>query len=310
MWRESLSCAYLAQLPDESIRTLARSLADSLIETKSYHAAAEILAEHLNEYSDAARIYCKGHFYSDAIRILALHRQSNLLSEIVDVELAEGFSTLTEFISECKGQLRAQIPRLQELRDKKRRDPLAFYEGAAEAGQAGVDIPDNVSLAPSETTTAGGTLLTRYTGRNSGTVATGASRRTSKNRRREERKRARGKKGSVYEEEYLVNSVSRLLQRVDETRDDVERAVQALCRRAMWERARALESGFGELVESCQRSVPEVWQEPVEQKTEQTDEEDTYRPAGGDGVLWDMEEARRTRVAPVVKPYTGSPLLK
>jgi hypothetical protein len=37
--------------------------------------------------------------------------------------------------------------------------------------------------------------------------------RSSKTRRREERKKARGKKGTIYEEEYLVGSLKRLYER-------------------------------------------------------------------------------------------------
>jgi hypothetical protein len=37
--------------------------------------------------------------------------------------------------------------------------------------------------------------------------------RSSKSKRREERKKARGKKGTIYEEEYLVGSLKRLYER-------------------------------------------------------------------------------------------------
>lgn len=311
MWRESLSSAYLARLSPANITVLAQSLADTLIESRNYHSAATILSQHLNNIPDSARTYCKGYHFPDAIRLLALNHRDDLIPDIIDAELAEGFSTLTELISECKGQLQAQVPRLRQLREKKRRDPLAFFEGAAEAGAGGADIPDNISLAPSDTSTAGGTLLTRYTGRVTGTVATGASRRTSKNRRREERKRARGKKGSVYEEEYLINSVGRLVERVNETSEDVRETVETSCRRGMWERARALESGFRELVVACEKCIPEVWE--VAKQTETSAQEDESlgeRPVGADGVLWDsIEEARRGRMAPTVKPFAGSALL-
>lgn len=157
---------------------------------------------------------------------------------------------MTEMLAEMKAQLEAQVPRIRELREKKRRDPLAFYEGDPLDG-AGGEIPDNVSLAPTDASTAGGgTLFTRYTARSSGndTLATDVSRRSSKNRRREERKRARGKKGSVYEEEYLVGSVRRLAERVESMREEVGRLVVGLFRRGMRERARAVESAMLEVV--------------------------------------------------------------
>ena len=310
MWRESLSCAHLANLPTQAIFDLAKSLTDSLVESKSYQAAASILRDHMQKLPDAARMYCKGYCFSDAISLLALCGDSNLIPNIVDTELVEGFSALTELVGEFKGQLQAQTERLRELRKKKENDPLAYIEADANTGKA-EDVPDNISLVPSETSVASETLLTRYTGRSTGTVATGTSRRTSKNRRREERKRARGKKGSVYEEEYLVNSISRLIERVNATIEDLQRTVETLCRRGMWERARALQSGFLELLNGCHKCVPEVWETENDKAKPEVEESGLgTRPAGADGVLWDsLNEARKDRRCPVLKVYVGCDLL-
>jgi elongator complex protein 1 len=127
---------------------------------------------------------------------------------------------------------------------------VAFYAGDVSAA-AGDDIPDDVSLAPTETSTAGGTLLTRYTRRTDGTLNTQTTRRTSKNRRREERKRARGKKGSVYEEEYLINSFGRLVDRVNSIHEDVAQLIEGLARRRKLEQARAIEQAMTGLVGLC-----------------------------------------------------------
>jgi hypothetical protein len=41
---------------------------------------------------------------------------------------------------------------------------------------------------------------------------------TARLKKRQDKKRARGKKGSVYEEEYLINSLRKLILRVDGTK--------------------------------------------------------------------------------------------
>src|SRR5579871_4943533 len=87
-----------------------------------------------------------------------------------------------------------------------------------------IDAPDDISVVATEASTSA-TLFTRYTPQS---VGSRGSRASSKNRRREERKRARGKKGTVYEEEYLVNSIGRLMQRVESVREDIQRLVVAL----------------------------------------------------------------------------------
>lgn len=216
-------------------------------------------------------------------------------------------SATIELLADCKSQLLAQVPRIRELRVKKTEDPLAFLNGDMIGG--GVDsIPDNVSLAPTDATTAGNSLFTRYTNRSSGTLATNATRQTSKNRRREERKRARGKKGSVYEEEYLVNSVVRLVERVNSVGDEVSRLISGLMRGRMRERARAVENAMVELIDLCRVSVEEIFPKNT---TEEEKEAADLRPKGGDGVLWDSIEGSdmKKKDVPIVKGFEKLSLL-
>lgn len=307
MWRESLSCAGITPLPNLQIQSLARTLAEDRIDAKDFHAAAVIHQDYLCDIASAARLYCKGYHFADAMRIVSVDHQSGLLQQVIDVGLVEGMATVTELLADCKSQVNAQVPRIHELREKKAKDPLAFFEGDMTGG---VDIPDNVSLAPTDASTMGVSLFTRYTN-GTGTVATNVTRQTSKKRQREERKRARGKKGSVYEEEYLVHSVGRLVDRVNAVSDEVERLVVGLMRRGMRERALAVEAAMVEVVQLCKVSVDNVFPKKVDTgKTEKGVVEDlTSRPTGGDGVLWDSMEGEQSREAPLVKMFSRLSLL-
>lgn len=155
----------------------------------------------------------------------------------------------------------------------------------------------------------GVSLFTRYTNR-TGTVATNATRQTSKKRQREERKRARGKKGSVYEEEYLVSSVGRLVDRINAISDEIERLVAGLIRRGMRERALAVEAAMAEVIQLCKNAVDKVWQNTVTTETEKGERNGlATRPNGGDGVLWDSIEGTQSREAPLVKDFGRLSLL-
>ncbi len=306
LWKESLSCATLTPLPQHQLRSLAQTLADTLSESKDFFSAATIHLDYLADVATAARTFCKGYFFADALRIIGLHQRPDLLESVIDAGLAEGMASMTELLADCKSQLNAQIPRLRELRTKKAEDPLAFFDGDVNGG---ADIPDNVSLATTDASTMGGTLLTRYTNR-TGTVGTNATRRTSKNRRREERKRARGKKGSVYEEEYLVNSVGRLIDRINTVNEEVERLIVGLMRRGMRERAGAVENAMVEVVGLCKGCLDEVFKNDMKKVVEEKEtEEDERRPKGGEGVLWDTLEGDKQREAPMVKDFDRLSLL-
>lgn len=267
----------------------------------------------------AARTFCKGYHFAEAMRVLGLNGRSDLLEPVIDQGLVDGLATSAELLADCKDQINAQVPRLRLLRTKKEEDPLAFYDGPS----TDASIPDNISLAGSTASTTGASLFTRYTGATgmTGTLNTQTSRKTSKNRRREERKRARGKKGSVYEEEYLVNSIGRLIERVESVREDVARLVEGCVRRGMRERAMALQRSMSEVVGLCKECAEEVFTggssalegtgadgsgAPVEGED---DEEGRGRP-GAAGVLQEsLEQRGRKREIPVIKDFERLSLL-
>ncbi|KUJ12018.1 elongator complex protein-like protein 1 [Mollisia scopiformis] len=314
-WRESLYCA-LSQTPPISgpaLTDLATTLYDALIESKDYFAAATIQLDYLSSIPNACRAFCKGYFFADALHLIAMKRTTELLEQVIDPCLGDALASSTELLSDCKAQLLAQIPRILELREKALLDPLAFYEGERGGGADG-DLPDDVSVAASSRLSTNRSLFTRYTGKGGsvGTAGTGVSRATSKNRRREERKRARGKKGSVYEEEYLVNSVRRLIERVESVRGEVGRLVEGLVRRGMWERARAVEVALAEVIEMCRGCVPEVFGtgESVKVEGEVGADGEVYRAVGGDAVLQEsLEAAGKKKEPPLIAAFQKLALL-
>jgi elongator complex protein 1 len=299
-WRESLTCAQLADLPSDQFQSLARSLATTCTESRDYRSAATIFADHLSDIPEAARLLCKGSLFQDATYLLAFHGQRHLIPEIVDTGLREKSGEITELLADCKAQLNAQVPRIQELRIKKAEDPLAFFGGDAINGADGGDIPDNVSVAPTDASTAGEhSLFTRYSN---------ASRVTSKTRRREERKRARGKKGSVYEEEYLVNSVKRLVEKVNDVQLEASRVTEGLVTRGLGMRqlAEALDEAMKEVVAMCRKARADVWND-LDSKAADSSEE---RPSGADGVFWESQQRTAERTPPEVRVWDTIGLLE
>lgn len=318
-WRESLYCAMMVPLSETDLAAHAHTLADTLTEeSRDYVSAAHIHAEHLQNIPAAARLLCRGSQFADAARLLVLKGKQDLIPDIVDTGLAEAMGSTTDLLADFRSQLNAQVPRIRELRVRRATDPLAFFGGDPSTRDAtGVDIPDNVSLAPTDASTlAGRSLFTRYSGK------TGASRQSSKNRRREERKRAAGRKGTVYEEEYLVNSVRRLLERANSTVSEVEGLVDALLRRGMRERAAAIERTLQEVLSLCSDCREEVFETALHMVVSDTDDrqgpeghvdQENLRPRGGEGVFFEsvasISAGGASREVPLVKEMRKSALL-
>ena len=288
-WREALHCAFMIDPPlsKEDMHSLALKLASALTDIeRDYRPAAQIHIDYLHDIPTAAQLLCKGCYFAEALRLLSFHKLASQIPAIVDPALAKKSGEITELITDCRLQLSAQVPRVKELRIKKAQDPLGFFGGDAGGGadnEAGVhDTSDNVSLAPTDvTSTLGGqSLFTRYgNASNASTGFSGTTRKTSKTRRKEERKRARGKKGSIYEEEYLVNSVRRLIEKVNSVHSEVQRLVEGLARRTVLvdgeaeaadravgianaDRRDVVEEMMTTMVNECDRAVKEVWGPP------------------------------------------------
>ncbi|KAJ6264307.1 hypothetical protein Dda_0452 [Drechslerella dactyloides] len=254
MWQEALYAASRVPLSPEETTELAGVLADALVESKDFRNAARIYLDYHNDAKEAVSTYCKGSFFGEAMRVIALKQEFHLLDQIVDPGLVESFNTTLELIADFLEQIKSQISRIKELREKKQKDPLAFYGGSDDT-----DAPDNVSVAGTDMSTAAGSIFTRYTDKSGGTIGTSATRKTSKNRRREERKKARGKKGSVYEEEYLVNSIGRLITRLNETQAESYRLIEGLVRRGMRERAESIQLGMQKVLAALEQGRKEVF---------------------------------------------------
>ena len=150
-------------------------------------------------------------------------------------------------------------------------------------------MPDDISVIATEPTSA--SLFTRYTPQSAGSRGT---RTTSRNRRREERKRARGKKGTIYEEEYLVNSIERLIKRVQDSRGEVLRLITALMMIDKRTEAGEMQKRFQGVVDEIRNCVEEVFSEAV-----------VIKNIGRERI----EDTLVARDVPVIEPFSGVGIL-
>ena len=142
-----------------------------------------------------------------------LKKRSDLVQSFVKPNLINSQENLLEEADEMIEQLDKQMTRLKELRQMKSEAPSSYFlEETIENNPA----LDNVDVS-SEATTAV-TQFTRYTQRAStfaSSAMTGSSRKSGKSKRKQAMKEASGKKGTINEENYLLSSLTRLSERVN-----------------------------------------------------------------------------------------------
>lgn len=269
LWKESLSIARKIK-SEEDFDSMAAKLASQLEEDHKYADAATIQADFLHDKSKAVQLFCKA-FQFDTAFLIARVANSDSMDELLNIEIRESFGIMSELLADCNGQLTSQLRRLREIRRKKDLDPVTFYGAISQ----NLDAPDDVSVAASDAST-NQSFFTRYTGKSNETAKTGDSRRTLKNKKREERKRAKGRKGTVYEEEYLIRSVGRLVERLDSSMKDAENLVNILIRRSMWEEAYQLRNLWSKVTEFLEQNLIEIHDVSDEKRERLDDEGNVY----------------------------------
>lgn len=225
-WKRALALFFSSS---EERQSVTRELVEVCETNKQYKDCAHLLLHYLNDPRGALEMFCSADKFDDAMLVAASHPE---LKDVLLDQLRESFGHFQELLADCASQIPAQVRRLRAIRDKRREDMLGFAAMQDHLDSGVVDLAENLSLAGTEASgTTNASAYTKYTDKSSvGTAASNATRRTMKNQRRQDRKKARGKKGTVYEEDYLIASVTRLIERLKSTFSELQELVTALRR--------------------------------------------------------------------------------
>ncbi|ORX82781.1 IkappaB kinase complex, IKAP component [Anaeromyces robustus] len=232
-WREIFTIATSQNYNKEKLDEIANNLIEQFQEEKLYEDAAYIYIEYLNDPKQAVIHFLKSGKWLEAIRLYNKHHlQKELESQVISM-LISGQSRLITTIKEYMELYTKQASRLVEIRIEKQKklesgEIFKLDERTLDGStnNNNIDIlPDTMSMASKFTG------FTAYTLANSLMTAATASINTGKGgrkRRKLQRKMMKGKKGSIYEEGYLINSLRKTIQRLDDIHDNVKSLCQAL----------------------------------------------------------------------------------
>lgn len=113
----------------------------------------------------------------------------------------------------------------------------------------------------------------------------------------------------MYEEEYLVNSFGRLVDRVNSIHGDVAQLIEVLTRRRKLEQARAIEQAMTDLIDLCREAAEEV-SEARQGGNEPNGAAFSESNAGGTAVVDALDSAQKPRLAAEVKAFGRLSLLQ
>ncbi|KAF6767348.1 IKI3 [Kalmanozyma brasiliensis GHG001] len=262
-WAEAIRLAFVEKLSPGEIVTLAKGLVDELESSRRFVEAARLCLDYTRDVESAVSLLCRGNEFAEARRVLTTYARVDLVEVTLHPLLVEAATTLEDDIGEMSDQLTKQIDRIGELRLKRAQAP---------EGDFGEDDPalENVDIMSDTSTQM--TQFTRYT--RATTIATqsslatfstrsGSRKKEAKLRKKAERAKAGGKKGTVFEEDYLYESVQKLIKdRLGAAQKEVGKVLpQLFCAGSSAVRARAAEvsQALVEFEKRANEAVDKLW---------------------------------------------------
>ncbi|KAJ1958693.1 putative elongator complex protein 1 [Linderina pennispora] len=249
-WREAMALATdpASALSAQAVHDIAVRASLVLAEHHMFMDAATVLLEYTEEDEDALELLVKGSHWAEALRQTQMRARTDLIETTVLPGIQTAYTSLLEDIEEIREAFDTKLARLTEVRAKPLEVLVNKYMNAALGGENDGSL-DNIDVMSDTTSMASRFSTFTATVTNATSRVTGSTaRRISKNRRKAERKKVRGKKGSVYEEAYLVDSLAKLIDRVRVHMQGVREMNLALIRFSKQTLACELQDAFALLV--------------------------------------------------------------
>ncbi|KAJ3136559.1 hypothetical protein HK100_001598 [Physocladia obscura] len=241
LWRQALGVAQQMNLRDSELLELAGMISETLMERHEYAAAATVLLEYMSDVLSGIRALLKGAFWEEAVRVAYKHGRGDLVPTEIKSSVFSEYKTVSEDLKEMVITFQKQRARLETVRKE-------FVERQAKIESGEYDpLLDTIDMM-SDTTSMASSRKTGFSARTGrSTVLSGY---TAKSRRRADRKRAAGREGGFYEEEFLVNSLYKAVEKSNSLRAPIHRLITALMRHLMIKESRDLQNTYAVVVAS------------------------------------------------------------
>lgn len=218
-----------------------RSLLPAIRENNRLGDAADLVQYFHPHTDELIAALCDGHFYHRAITETNTMSNSQEHLDFIRNHLSECAGQISQKIHTDHEQFQAQVTRLQTIRKEKLEK------------QANDDGNDDDCDMFSDTTSMNSS---RFTGGSRGTARTF---RSSKSKRRHERKLMSLKVGNPFEDIALIDAIYNLIQHIYEQQSHIGEHLKCLVDMKLDASAREIQTKFSELLEHINRSLDTIW---------------------------------------------------
>ncbi|KAM8847725.1 elongator complex protein 1 [Synchiropus picturatus] len=245
-WRNAVCVAQEMKLPPEQVSLLARDLAEKLMEQRRYSEAALLLDQYAKDCEEAILALITGAAWEEALRLIHMHDRQDISETNLKPALLEAVVTQTQFLETQTSTFTRHRTRLALVREQKEKARLNMLDDDAP------DCPDAELYSEASSVMSG----TKYSHSNSR-----ISSRSSKNRRKAERKKLSLKEGGPLEDRALMFALGEIISNVDKMREEVHSLLKTLVLFQFDRQAEKLQQLYGEALTTMEAAIPEVWPE-------------------------------------------------
>uniref|UniRef100_A0A3Q1ESC3 Elongator complex protein 1 n=1 Tax=Acanthochromis polyacanthus TaxID=80966 RepID=A0A3Q1ESC3_9TELE len=242
-WRNAICVAQQIPLPPDQLALLARDLAEKLTEQRRYADAALLLDQYAKDCEEAILALITGAVWEEALRLVSKEMKVTPHKTFC---LSLAVSTQTVFLEAQVATFTRHRTRLAVVREQKEKARLDMLD------EDGPDCPDAELYSEASSVMTG----SKYSHSNSR-----ISSRSSKNRRKAERKKLSLKEGSPMEDRALMYALGEIITTVDKMREEVHNLLKALVLFQFDKQAAKFQLSYEEALQMMEAAVPEVWPE-------------------------------------------------
>ncbi|XP_072037766.1 putative elongator complex protein 1 [Amphiura filiformis] len=269
-WQQAFCMAGKLGFQQDQIAQLANSIAVYLINHSRRTEAANVLLEYTNNVEEAIVTLIAEQQWDEALRVMHKYNRTDFVETNLKPALTESFSMHIASLENYTTVFERHKSRLAVVRQLKEQARLEMLEG--DVNDTNADLySDTSSMTGSVTSSRSGMTgsvtssrsgYSAYTAYSSSTAKIAG--RSSKNRRKAERKKHSLREGSALEDVALLEALGTIIRNVDNLKGDVGKLLSALVLHGYRPQALQLQRLLGDTLKMMEKSIPEIWQPEME----------------------------------------------
>ncbi|XP_053422312.1 elongator complex protein 1 [Nycticebus coucang] len=247
-WKQALCVATQLNLTTDQLAGLARTLAGKLVEKRKHVDAAMVLEQYAQDYEEAVLLLLEGAAWEEALRLVYKYNRLDIIETNVKPSILEAQKNYVAFLDSQTTTFSRHKKRLLVVRELKEQAQQVNLDDEMLRGQESDLFSETSSIV------SGSEMSGKYSQSNSRISA-----RSSKNRRKAERKKHSLKEGSPLEDLALLEALNEVVQNTENLKDEVYHTLKVLFLFEFDEQGRELQKALEDALQLMEKSLPEIW---------------------------------------------------